>query len=196
MAQASGSVSRHLAVHPLTPERWNDFVALFGPRGACGGCWCMTPRLTRGEYEKRKGAGNRRALKRLVDGGRPTGVLGYLDDVPLAWCAVAPREDFSSLSRSRILRPVDDRPVWSIVCLFVSRAYRDRGVSVAMLRAAARHARQCGARIVEAYPVEPKQDRIPPVFAYQGIASAYTRAGFREVARRSPTRPIMRKHVR
>jgi GNAT superfamily N-acetyltransferase len=156
----------------------------------------MTPRLTRGEYEKRKGAGNRRAMKRLVDAGRPTGVLGYLDDEPVAWCAVAPREDFSSLSRSRILRPVDDRAVWSIVCLFVARAQRERGVSVAMLRAAASYTRQCGARIVEAYPVEPKKDRIPPVFAYQGIASACKRAGFREVARRSPTRPIMRKHLR
>ena len=185
-----------LEIVPLTPERWPDFVKLFGKRGACGGCWCMTPRLTRAEYERRKGDGNRRAMRRLVVSGRPPGVLAYAGDEPVGWCSIEPREAFSALARSRILRPVDDRPVWSIVCLFIDRRYRRQGVSVRLIRGAVDHARRHGARCVEAYPVEPRQDPMPDVFAYTGTASAYDRAGFREVARRSATRPIMRRTVR
>ncbi len=186
-----------LRIHPLTADRWDAFEQLFGERGACGGCWCMTPRLTRGEYERRKGEGNRRAMKAIVDSGEVPGVLGYLEDggKAVGWCSIGPREAFSSLSRSRILKPVDDQPVWSIVCLFVEKARRTQGVSVALIDGAARYAGSQGARIVEAYPVEPKKNPMPPVFAYTGIASAYRTAGFEEVARRSETRPIMRRHL-
>jgi len=190
---------RRLSIRPLAPETWDDFERLFGPRGACGGCWCMTPRLTRSEYERGKGEGNRRALSKLVRAGTVPGVLAYLDEgdgEPVAWCAIEPREAFSSLARSRILKPLDDRPVWSIVCLFVRKDLRGRGLSSRLIEGAVRHARASGARIVEAYPVEPKQNPMPAVFAYTGIASAYLKAGFREVARRSETRPILRRHLR
>lgn len=182
-------------VQPLTAERWDDLVALFGPRGACGGCWCMTPRLTRAEYERGKGDGNRRALEALVDAGAVPGLLAYAGGRPVGWCALGPRADFSTLARSRILKPVDDRPVWSIVCHFVAKDWRRRGVLRALIEGAVAWAAGHGAEIVEAYPVEPKKDEVPPVFAYTGIASAYRKAGFREVARRSETRPIMRRRV-
>jgi GNAT superfamily N-acetyltransferase len=180
---------------PLTTETWSDFVKLFGPRGACGGCWCMTPRVTRAVYERDKGAGNRAAMQRLVRRGPPPGILGYLDGEPIAWCSIEPRECFSALGRSRILAPVDDEPVWSITCLFVQKDHRRRGVSTTMLEHAVRWATRQGARIVEGYPVEPRQDPTPPVFAYTGIASAFRRAGFVEVVRRSATRPILRRVV-
>ena len=194
----SGRRSRpRLRIDPLTPATWAAFVELFGPRGAVGGCWCMDPRLTRGQYEKQKGAGNRRAMKELVDGdGYPPGVLGFHDDDPIAWCSIEPRAAFSKLARSRVLAPVDDREVWSIVCLFVHRDHCGAGVSVAMIEGAVAHARSLGARCVEAYPVEPKSDSMPPVFACTGIASAFARAGFAEVLRRSPTRPVMRRALR
>ncbi len=197
MSRSRPKISRRMIqVESLTVERWKDFVDLFGSRGACGGCWCMFPRLTRSEYEKKKGAGNRQAMRRIVRSGPPPGVVGYLDGEPVGWCSIAPRESFSSLGRSRILKPVDDRPVWSIVCLFIAKEQRGRGVSVAMVKGAVDWARQQGARIVEAYPVEPRKSPMPAVFAYTGIASAYESAGFREVARRSETRPIMRRIVR
>lgn len=180
---------------PLTPERWPAFEELFGPRGACGGCWCMTPRLTRGEYERNKGAGNKRLMRKLVRQGRVPGILALHDGRPAGWCSLEPRERIPSLGRSRILKPVDEQEVWSIVCLFIDREYRRQGLSVRLIREAVQHARNLGARIVEAYPVEPKTDPMPDVFAYTGIASAYLQAGFREVARRSPTRPILRKNV-
>jgi GNAT superfamily N-acetyltransferase len=183
-------------VHPLTPERFHDLETLFGAKGACGGCWCMTPRLSRKEYERGKGDGNRRALKKLVDSGRPPGVLGYLDGRPVAWCSIEPREAFGSLSRSRLFQPVDDKPVWSITCLFVEKSLRGKGLSSRLIEGAVQYAKTRGASIVEAYPVEPKKKPMPAVFAYPGLASAYRKAGFREVERRSETRPIVRRVLR
>jgi GNAT superfamily N-acetyltransferase len=181
-----------MTIQPLTPDRWPDLERLFGARGACGGCWCMYWRLARPEFEKGKGDGNRRALKKIVDSGDPPGLLGYDGGQPIAWVALAPREQFSALARSRILKPVDARPVWSIVCLFVARPWRRKGVTARMIAAARDWARRQGADIVEGYPVEPQQGVMPDVFAFTGLASAFRKAGFVEVARRSPTRPVMR----
>lgn len=180
-------------VHPLAKDRWKDFEELFGAKGACGGCWCMFPRLRRSEYERLKGEGNRRAMKKIVDSGRVPGLLGYADGKPVAWCSIEPRELIGSLGRSRVLAPVDDEPVWSIVCLFLAKSHRGCGLSRKMIEAAVRYAKKQGASIVEAYPVEPKKSPMPAVFAYPGIASVYLAAGFQEVARRSETRPIMRR---
>jgi len=155
----------------------------------------MFPRLRRSEYERLKGDGNRRAMKKLVDSGRVPGLLGYVEAKPVAWCSIEPRELIGSLARSRILAPVDDEPVWSIVCLFIEKSHRGRGLSTRMIEAAVHYARSEGASIVEAYPVEPKTTPMPAVFAYPGIASAYFAAGFQEVARRSETRPLMRRWV-
>lgn len=182
---------------PLTPSRWADFEKLFGPRGACAGCWCMEPRLTHAEWERGRGDKNRRAMKRLVDSRRrPPGLLAYLGREAAGWISVEPRGAFSKLARSRVLAPVDEKPVWSIVCFFVARRFRNQGVSVALLRGAVDYARRKGARLIEGYPVEPRSGKAAPVFVYTGLASAYRKAGFREVARRAPTRPIMRRAVR
>jgi len=181
-----------IEIHPLTPERWSDLVALFGERGACGGCWCMWWRLPRSEFDARKGASNRAAFRRIVAGGREPGLLAYRGGRPVGWCAVEPRDRYPALARSRVLAPVDDRPVWSITCLFIERSHRRRGVSVALLRAAVEHAMARGASVVEGYPVVPKTGRMPDAFAWTGTLAAFERAGFREVARRSPTRPIVR----
>jgi len=185
-----------LRVEPLTIERWADFENLFGARGACGGCWCMWWRRTRAEFEKNKGAGNKRAMKALVRKGDVPGLIGYLGDEPVAWCSIAPRPAFPVLDRSRILKPVDEAPVWSVVCFFVARGYRRSGVGVAMLDAAVKYARKHKARIVEGYPIEPRKDAMPDAFAWVGLAEQFQRAGFEEVARRSETRPIMRRSIR
>ena len=181
-----------LRFHPLTPARWDELETLFGQRGACGGCWCMFWRLARSRFESQKGAANRRALKRLVDTGARPGILACLDGQPIGWCAVGPRHAYPVLGRSRVLKPVDDRPVWSVTCLFVARPHRRKGVTVELLRAATEHAARRGASIVEGYPVEPRSGRLPDAFAWTGLPSAFRKAGFEEVARRSPTRPIMR----
>lgn len=192
---ASGPTIDHVQIHPLTPDRWADLETLFGPRGAVGGCWCMWWRLPRTEFERMKGAGNRRAFQAVVEAGDPPGLLAYVDGQPAGWCAVAPREQYGALERSRVLKRVDEQPVWSITCFFVARPFRGRGLTVRLLEAATAHAAARGARIVEGYPVEPASPQAPPVFAFTGLASAFRKAGFVEVLRRSDTRPIMRRRV-
>jgi GNAT superfamily N-acetyltransferase len=149
-------------------------------------------RLPRPAYQAGRGERNRRALKRLVCAGAVPGILAYAGGEPVGWCAVEPREAYPRLARSRTLKPVDDRPVWSITCFYVARPWRGRGVAAALIRAAAAHARGSGARLLEAYPVDPR-GRIADAWLYTGLASTFARAGFREVARRSPTRPIVRR---
>jgi GNAT superfamily N-acetyltransferase len=182
--------------HSVTPERWHDLEKLFGERGACGGCWCMWWRLRRSEFDQKKGAGTKRALKRLIARGQVPGLLAYAEGEPVGWCSVAPRKDYSALERSRILRRVDEEPVWSVVCFFVARPYRRKGLTHQLLTAAIEYAREHGAKIVEGYPVEPKAGSSPDVFVFTGLASTFLKAGFVEVARRSETRPIMRFTIR
>jgi GNAT superfamily N-acetyltransferase len=184
-----------LTFKAATPSRWPDIERLFGERGACGGCWCMAWRLRSKEWTAGKGASNKRAFKRIVTSGQTPGVIGYLGRDPIGWCAVAPRAVYSALERSRVLKPVDDKQVWSISCLFVLKAYRRKGVSARLLKAAAEFAGKRGAVIVEGYPVEPTMEKTPDPFVWTGIPSAFRRAGFKEVARRSKTRPIMRRVI-
>jgi GNAT superfamily N-acetyltransferase len=185
-----------LGFAPLTAARWDDLEELFGERGASGGCWCMWWRLKRSEYEQQKGEGNRLALKEIVDSSEILGILAYdAEGQPVEWCSVAPREHFPVLERSRVLKRIDDKPVWSIVCLFVGKPLRRKGLTVALIKAAVEYVRESGGKIVEGYPVEPRKDRMPDVFAWTGLASSFRKAGFREQLRRSETRPIMRYEI-
>ena len=153
----------------------------------------MLWRLPRKQFEAQKGAGNRASMRSLVESEAQPGLLAYCNDQAVGWCAVAPRTDYTALERSRILKPVDPRPCWSVACLFVHRKYRKQGVATELLKAAKEHVRERGGEILEGYPVEPRSDKpIPAAFAWTGIPSAFLAAGFHEVARRSETRPIMR----
>jgi len=189
------SRATEIGIRPLTPALWKDLERLFGPRGACAGCWCMYWRRTAGEYRAGQGAGNRRALKRLVTQRKAHGLIAFEGHEPIGWLSLGPRADFPRLDGSRILSPVDDRPVWSVTCLFIARGQRRRGLSVRLLEAAAAYAARHGARLLEGYPQSARGRHLPEAFAWTGIESAFTRAGFDEVARRSPTRPIMRRPV-
>ncbi len=179
---------------PLSSETWNDFEALFGQRGACGGCWCMTWRLPAAEFRANCGAGNRAAMRRLADGGREPGVLLYEDGRAVAWCAVAPREEYVRLAASKVWAPVDREKVWSVSCFFVDKKARGKGLSVAVLEAAVEFARSKGATIVEGYPQELKA-KLPAAFVWTGVMPTFVHAGFKEVARRSAKKPIVRRTV-
>lgn len=152
-------------------------------------------RLSGKEFEAHKGEGNRKAMKAIVKEGRVPGILAYHRDRPVGWCSVAPRGEFPRLENSRILKPIDDEPVWSVVCFFVAKAYRRRGVTARLLKAAIQHVRQHRGRTLEGYPVDPGQGNTPDLFVYHGLASAFRSVGFKEVARRSPKRPIMRYRI-
>ena len=177
--------------HPMTKPRWGDLVELFD-RPIVRTCFCMFYRKT---GDTGAGSENRKAMRVLVDSGAVPGIIGYEEGVPVAWVSLGPREDYGKLQRSPIMKPIDDRPVWSIVCFFVDPDARGRGLSERMLRAAVDHARAHGARLVEAYPVD-RAGRSHPDDMFFGARSLFDRAGFREVARRGPTRPVMRKTLR
>ncbi|WP_314686659.1 GNAT family N-acetyltransferase [uncultured Bifidobacterium sp.] len=183
---------RALTVFPVDSARWSDLELLFGDRGACGGCWCMYWRVEKASFESGKGDANRIALRELVMSGEPVGVLGYRGDVPVGWCSIAPRKAYPRLERSRALKRVDDRPVWSVGCLFVERRHRHQGVSSELVQGAVEYARVNGATIIEAYPVVPHGDGMPGAFLWTGVPSAYRALGFTEVVRRTRTRPVMR----
>jgi len=179
---------------PLTPERWGDLVRLFGAKGACAGCWCMWMRLSAREWRAGKGDGNRRALRRLV-AKRPPGLLAYAGDEPVGWIALAPRAEYARLATSRVLAPVPGDEVWAAPCFYVRASHRGSGVSAALLAAAVAFARQHGARSIEGYPNLNRAERQPAAFVYTGFASTFARAGFYEIARRSPVRPIYRREL-
>lgn len=176
---------------PLSSARWPDLEALFGANGACGGCWCMWFRIPKAAYEAGKGDANRKRLKALVEAGAPTGILAYRAGEPVGWCSIAPRSQHGRLARTRTMHPAADGPLWSILCLFVAPSQRNSGLSVSLIREATGWARSQGAPAVEAFPVIPRTGAVPPVFASQGLLSAYLEAGFREVARPSESRAVV-----
>jgi GNAT superfamily N-acetyltransferase len=181
-----------LEFYPLTTERWADLEHLFGEKGACGGCWCMWWRSSHSEFIKKKGEKNKNALKEIVNSGQIPGILAYSNEIPIGWCALSPRETFTRLKRSKILKQIDDKPVWSIVCFFIKKEYRRKGVSFALLNEALKYIEKQGGTIVEGYPIDPKNKKYADAFAYTGLVSTFLKAGFIEIIRRSKTRPIMR----
>ena len=182
-----------LRFEPLSKANWGKFVELFGARGACGNCWCMSFRRNKADFEEGKvDDGNKNAMKQLVWDNQPTGLLGFYEDKPVAWCAFAPREDFIKLERSRIHRRIDDEPVWSVPCTFIAKAFRRQGISGALLEGLVRYAKEQGIKIIEAYPTIPTQENLPDAFAWIGLYKSFERAGFEIVARTSKNRPMVR----
>lgn len=182
-----------LSFHPLTQKLWRDFERLFGKNGACGGCWCMYWKLRGRAYEEATGDEARQIQKSIVDSGISPGLLAYSDGYPIGWVAVEPRSAYPRLAHSRVLKPLDGKQVWSITCFYVEKKHRRTGLTVQLLKAAIEHVKQQGGSIVEGYPIDAGKES-PAPFIFTGTASAFRQAGFKEVARRSPTRPIFR-HV-
>ena len=186
-----------LTVQPLTPERWPDLEALFNAKGCsvARGCWCMFYRRSGSRGPLPKGTteaqANRAALKALVDSGEPPGLIGYHGKVPVGWVSIGPRDDYAKLRRSPVMKPVDDLPVWSIICFVVPSQYRRQGVARSLLAGAIAYAKERGATLLEAYPVD-KPDRSSDDAMWFGAKSMYDAVGFEEVARRKANRPIVR----
>lgn len=186
-----------LTVAPLTPNRWSDLESIFNARGCsvARGCWCMAYRLSGSRESLPPGVtraqANRAGLRALVNGGNPPGLIGYRGKVPVGWISIAPREEYAKLQRSPIMKAVDEQPVWSVICFVVPAEYRGQGVAQALLAGAVAYAKKQGAKLVEAYPVD-KRTRSKDDYMWFGAKSMYDNAGFKEVARRKPQRPIVR----
>lgn len=182
----------NLEIYPLDITRWDDFETLFGVKGACGGCWCMSWRLKKSEFERQKGNENKRAMRTLVEQKEKVGILAYIDNKPIGWCAVAPRDVYLRLENSRVWRRIDNEPVWAITCFFIAKPYRRKGISLELLKGAIDYCKANGVKIIEGYPVVPYGDNIPAAFAWTGIPSVFEKAGFVVAERRSKAKPIMR----
>jgi GNAT superfamily N-acetyltransferase len=175
---------------------WNDFENLFGPKGAYGGCWCMWWRLTKKEFEKGQGEGNRQAMKKLVDSGTIPGLIAYYNNNdPCGWCSIAPREQYGSLERSRVLKRVDDKNVWSLVCFYIHKNYRGQNIGEKLILGAIEYVKSKGGEIIEAYPTVMREKLLPPVSSFMGLTKIFERVGFKEVSRPSRSKIIMRYYV-
>ncbi|WP_281321935.1 GNAT family N-acetyltransferase [Flavobacterium aestivum] len=182
-----------LTFEPLSKNNWAKFVQLFGNKGACGNCWCMSFRLKKQDFDEGKSNnGNKTAMKELVWSDKPTGILGFYEGQPIAWCAFAPREDFLKLENSRVHKRIDNKAVWSIPCFFIDKNFRRLGVSVELLKAVAKYAQHEKIKIIEAYPTIPTQEKLPDAFAWIGLYKSFDRAGFTIVDRTSKNRPMVR----
>ena len=193
LQQATGS-NGSWTFAPATADRWPDIESLFAGCGDARRCWCGFWYRENKDFRAGYGDDNRRFLQGMVEAGRVPGALAYSGGAAVGWCGIAPRADQSRLARSHVLAPVDDRPVWSITCFVVAHGSRRRGLMRPLIAAAVDFARERGASVIEAYPLDAVR-KLYPGEIYVGTAAAFRDQGFAEVARRSPTRPIMRREL-
>ena len=197
-----------LRIVPLTPDRLPDLAALFGQGGDPRWCWCSWYRTSGGGWPAKRDdrvAPNRAvmqdAVRTLGRQGRAPGLVAYRDGEAVGWVSLGPREDYPRLEHSTVLRRLDDKPVWSIVCFVVGKRSRGQGIANALLEAAMDYARERGATLLEAYPTDSHGKRIPAAYAYTGTLGMFERAGFsvaavRRFNEKSPEHPIVRRRVR
>lgn len=177
-----------LDIRPLTTALWPAVEELFGTMQGASRCWCMYFRVGP-KYRQRDAEQNRDDLRSIVDAGPPPGLVALDGDIAVGWCQITPRESIPAIERMGKLQRVDDVPVWAISCFVIRKEYRRRGVGTTLVAAAVDRARKAGAPAVEAYPVD---RAVSPSTSSTGYATTFEKAGFREVARRTPERPIMR----
>jgi GNAT superfamily N-acetyltransferase len=203
--QAVTETAAALVIHPLTVDRLPDLAALFGQGGDPKWCWCSFFRLRNVDFKGATATSNRGVLERAVTAtaadGRAPGLVAYRDGEAIGWVSLGPRDDYARLQSSRVLAPIDEKPVWSIVCFVVARSARKQGVAIALLDAAVAYAREHGATLLEAYPIETDGQRVLSANVYKGTVTMFERAGFKIVARRranrvSPEHPIVRRAMR
>tara|TARA_R110002020_G_scaffold3124_3_gene14342 strand:+ start:4981 stop:5559 length:579 start_codon:yes stop_codon:yes gene_type:complete len=187
-----------LTIRPVTSDLWPKLEALFGPQGACYGCWCSYFRLA---PKQRAALGNedkKDLLKQATEAPLPPGLIALEDGAPVGWVQVTPRAHVPRWNTDRtVSRPLDgddpsDPGLWAISCFFIQARRRGQGISHALLDAAVAHARANGARVVEACPMlKAKQSKSVGLFV--GSVSIFEKAGFTTVIERKIGRPLMRR---
>ena len=188
-----------LEVHPVSADRWEELAALFGPSGAFSHCWCTWWRQTAAEFTQGvedSGTRNRALMRAIVEAGSEPGLLAYRDRLAVGWVSVAPRPQYGRILRSRRIGPTPeeapDERSWAVVCFWIPRAERGKGVANALLKAAVDHARGRGAATLEAYPVDTAGGRHPSANLFTGTLGMFVRAGFQVVDRPRGTQLVVR----
>ena len=175
-----------ITVIPATVDRLEDALAVLPTHGGWG-CTCQYFRMSSGDYSRSTGEERIAALRHQMEGTPAPGVLAYEDGEPVGWCGFAPRSDYERLVRSRTIPVVDEVPVWSIVCFVVKAGHRRRGLTTKMLEAVIDYAREMGAPALEAYPIDPGEQRVSTAFLYVGTVRTFEAAGFRKVVKTDST---------
>jgi GNAT superfamily N-acetyltransferase len=193
------AIAENIRFEELSPKWWPDVERLFGPNGVCGGCWCMWWRVeSRKAWDEIKGATAKRMLRSLIQGGKALGILAFAEDEPVGWCSFGPRDDFPTLESVQAYKRNDTSDVWSIICFFVHRKWRGKGLSRGLLRAAVEAMRKRGVKVVEAYPVTTTKDgrRLGSSLAWTGPIKIYEELGFKTVQSTNPLKPLVRLELK
>jgi GNAT superfamily N-acetyltransferase len=192
MHETTNPVRSNLKFKPLAVDNWNQFEELMGDKGGCGGCWCMSFRLTSREFSENKYQNNKGLMYDLVKSCRPTGLIATYKGQAVGWIAFAPREDYKRIERSKAFKRPDDKPVWSITCFFIKKEFRKMGLSEEMIKGVIEYAKKNNIHSLEAYPAIPYADNVPPPFLWVGILSAFARNGFHVVRQNGKSRVMVR----
>lgn len=184
-----------IEIRPVSKDRWNDLESLFGSSGAYSGCWCMWWRIKSKDFERNGNQGNKAAMQQIVSRDEIPGLIAFMNHQAIGWISLGPREVFGRIGRSPILKAVDEQSVWSIVCFFIQRNFRNQGVGSALIEGAIQFARSRGVKTLEAYPIDTHGQKRPPADLFTGTQAMFESAGFKEIARRKATRPILRKNL-
>ena len=192
-------MSSELRFDPLTSSNWKKFETLMGEKGGCGNCWCMYFRLPYKTFQENKPDGNKKMMKQLVNKEMPQGLIASMNNEPVGWIAMAPREDYMRLENSRVFKRIDDKPVWSITCFFIRKEFRHKGLSQQLIRGAIDFAKNLPAgkagkkiKILEAYPAIPYAEKVPHPFLWVGVLSSFLKNGFKIVRQNSKSRAMVR----
>lgn len=186
--------------HPLTPDRFEDFGDVINGNRRGSHCWCLSHRLTVKDIDELGQGSRERAARALCEREPPPGVVAYRDGTPVAWCSISPRADIPRLAASKLIRPIDELPVWSIICVVVRSGHRRQGATTVLLEGAVAWAASHGAPAVEAYPVDPAGERMDLTMAFVGTRSMFDKAGFEVIGTTGAvasgmTRLIMRRSL-
>ncbi len=196
--------SKHtITVRELQPDDWPLVEELFGDRGACGGCWCMSWRVPHGGQMWREACGkpNKTAFRKLVTSGAAHGILAFDGDTPVGWCSFGKRSDFPRLETMKAYqhdKPTGVKTVWSINCFFIAAGYRNEGIGLKLAKAAVAAMKKRKAKLIEAYPVPltAAGKRLPAAFVWTGPEAIFQKLGFEEAQRLSNSRPLYHLRIK
>ena len=180
-----------LKFESLASSNWKQFETLMGEKGGCGNCWCMYFRLPHKVFQENKPNGNKKLMKQLVNKGLPQGLIASMNSKPVGWIALAPREDYLKLENTRVFKPIDDKPVWSITCFFVKKEFRRMGLSQQLIKGAVDFAKKKKIKTLEAYPAIPYDEKVPHSFLWVGVLSSFIKNGFKIVRQSSKSRAMV-----
>jgi GNAT superfamily N-acetyltransferase len=195
MVKKENKFDAEITFQQLSENNWRLFEELMGEKGGCGGCWCMSFRLSSREFTAHKHEGNKQLMHKIVAEGRPTGLMAVAGKQAIGWIALAPREDYIKIENSRTLKRIDSKPVWSITCFFIKKEFRKMGLSEIMINAAIEYAKENNIQTLEAYPVIPYNHEVPSAFLWIGVLSAFIKNGFTVVQRNGKSKAIVRLDI-